>query len=133
MSNVGPIFETNAMRPATAVREVTLADGSKAQAAVTVPERGVTSAIDRSGQIVAGGVPQQFMPENLTRQGWIIQNYSTEPLYISGMGAASADGDSLMIPGTIGAGFLADQLVTGNALSIMGPTVGQKFYAREWV
>jgi hypothetical protein len=117
------------MRSAAA-RDVT--DGDvMAKALVVVVESLQVTTIDRSGEIETGGVAQNFMPANQERQGWIIQNYSTSPLYISGLGTASPNGDSLMIPGVVGAGYIAE-FVSGAALSIFGAVSGQKFYAREW-
>ena len=89
------------------------------------------TSTNRSGTITAGGTAQQLMASNASRRGFVIQNNSNSALFVNGIGAATSDGLSL----TIAAGALYESSVqhTGTgAVSILGATTGQVFYAREF-
>ena len=89
------------------------------------------TSVSRSGTVTAGGNAQVLMASNGTRRGFVVQNNSSAPLYINGLGAATSDGLSL----TIAAGALYEssvQHVGTGAISILGATTGQAFYAREY-
>ena len=85
----------------------------------------------RSGTIGAGGVSQAWMAANTQRRGFIIQNQSTGPLWYNGLTAAAMDSTSYRVD----AGETYETPVhhsgTG-AISIIGATTGQAFYAREF-
>lgn len=127
---------------------ITLADGTQfiAPAVVITDATGATAgnsvtispiqtdATSRSGTITAGGTAQQLMAANASRKGWLVQNQSTGDLYVRSRGNggttdATADQNSLKIPA--GAMYVADY-ITANALSIIGATTTQAFFAREW-
>lgn len=124
-----------------APQRVHLASGDRVSVALAavVAAAGVVigraaEAVSRSGAIAAGGAAQDLMGANPARRGWEVQNQSTGRLWIRSRGAAGAsaatpDANSLLLePGDF---YCADH-VTQNALSIVGPTAGQAFYAREW-
>lgn len=88
------------------------------------------AATDRGGTITAGGTAQQIMAANASRRGIAIQNQSTGDLYMSGVAGATVDYHSLKIPaGTL---YETGGHVGAGAISIIGATTGQAFYAREW-
>lgn len=88
----------------------------------------------RSGTIGTGGQAQVLMAANVDRRGWSIQNQSTQDLYLrsrgeSGTVNATQDHNSIKIPP---GAYYEPPVVDTRALSIIGPTTGQAFYAREW-
>jgi hypothetical protein len=92
-------------------------------------------ATSRSNTIIAGGTAQDLMPANPVRRGWRVQNQSSGELYVASKGVAGTTLASLtqssfkIAPGVI---WTEDGHITANALSIIGATTGQAFYAREW-
>ena len=91
-------------------------------------------ATARSATITAGGTAQDLMPANSSRIGWLLQNQSTGPLYVRSKGSggtttATTDQNSLLIPA---GGYYEPPKITVNALSIVGATTGQAFFAEEW-
>lgn len=95
----------------------------------TVPARGNLTNI--SGTITAGGTAQQIAAANSQRLGWKVRNLSTSSLWVSTLATAVQSQPSLEIragemyetpPGAQGTG----------AISIIGPSTGQAFFAREW-
>jgi len=88
-------------------------------------------ATDRGGTITAGGTAQQLMAANAARRGYSVQNQSTGDIYINAMTTATIDYHSLKIP----AGSLYETTSTHvgpGAVSIIGATTGQAYYAREF-
>ncbi len=89
------------------------------------------TATDRGGTITAGGTAQQLMAANAARRGYSVQNQSTGDIYINAMTTATIDYHSLKIP----AGSLYETTSTHvgpGAVSIIGATTGQAYYAREF-
>ncbi len=90
-----------------------------------------STSVSRSGTITAGGTAQQLAPVNAARRGLVIQNQSSGDLFMNGLAAATLDGNSLKVP----AGFTYEtpphHAGTG-AVSVIGATTGQAFYAREF-
>lgn len=118
---------------------VTLAAGGTGGGAagagyITVGAPPGDTAATLSGTITLGATAQQLAAANANRKGWAVQNQSMDYLYVRGRGAGGAvdatqDQNSIRI--APGQEYLADY-VTANALSIIGPTTGQAFWAREW-
>lgn len=89
------------------------------------------TSTSRSGTIAAGGTAQQLAAANSSRRGIAIQNQSTGDLWINGTGTAAADQTSLRIPA--GALYESPSHHVGvGAISIIGATTGQAFWAREF-
>lgn len=94
----------------------------------------VTDGTNVGGTIAVGGTAQVLMAANLLRKAYAIENQSTGPLYIRSRGPlgtvdATLDQNSLLIP----SGFLYEpQVITLNALSIIGATTGQAYFARDY-
>ena len=91
-------------------------------------------AVSRSGALVGAGSPQDLMPANVDRAGWLIQNQSAANLYVRSKGAAgttlaTADSNSLIVPP---GGYYEPPKITPHALSIIGAVSGQTFFAEEW-
>lgn len=90
-----------------------------------------SSASSRSGAIVTGGTAQVLAVANASRRGFSIQNQSQGNLWFSGLGGATADNNSLLLaPGDLYES--APQHIGTGAISIVGATAGQAFYAREF-
>ena len=92
------------------------------------------AAYDRSGSTVAAGVAQDLMAANGDRNGWLIQNQSAANLYVRGKGAAGTttatlDQHSLIVPP---GGYYEPPKITPHALSIIGSSSNQTFFAEEW-
>lgn len=91
-------------------------------------------ATSRSGTITLGGTAQELMPAGASRTGWAIQNQSSADLYVRSRGAAgttnaTADQNSIRVgPGV----YYAADYISPNAMSVLGATTGQAFWAREW-
>lgn len=84
--------------------------------------------------ITVGSTAQVLFASNTARKGWAIQNQSSGDLYVRSRGTlgttdATLDQNSLKIPG---GAYYETPYVTNNALSIIGATTGQAFWAREW-
>lgn len=102
--------------------------GGVAQPADTVVQAAPTT---RSNTITAGGTAQTLAPAKANRRGFVIQNQSSGPLYWNAIGTATVDQNSMLLnagdyyespPHHVGPG----------AISIIGATTGQAFYAREF-
>jgi len=116
----------------TDIQSLRTALGSPLQAG-TVQSDTVIRAVasDRGGTITAGGTAQQLMAANAARRGYSVQNQSTGDIYINAMTTATIDYHSLKIP----AGSLYETTPTHvgpGAVSIIGATTGQAYYAREF-
>lgn len=73
----------------------------------------------------------QFAAANASRRGFSIQNQSSGSLWLTGTGMATADQNSLLL--AAGDYFESSPHHSGTgALSIIGATAGQPFYAREF-
>lgn len=94
----------------------------------------ITDATSASGTITLGGTAQEFMAANAARKGWAIENQSADYIYVRSRGAggvtnATQDQDSVRIaPGQM----YIPPYTSVNAQSVIGPTTGQAFWAREW-
>lgn len=106
--------------------------GNLRVAATTSPV--ISDATSGSGTITLGATAQQLLAANTSRKGWAIQNQSTDYLYVRSRGVAGTinatqDQNSLRIaPGQL----YTPDYVSLNAQSVIGPTTGQAFWAREW-
>lgn len=90
----------------------------------------VSTFTDRSGTITTGGTSQQLAPVNAARKYLIVQNISTNNLYINFTSAATVGTGSLLIPSN-GTYVLEDNFVSSEAVNIIGATTGQAFTAKE--
>ena len=90
----------------------------------------VTAPSNLSSTITVGGAAQTAIGAAVAAKGWAVQNQSSDYLYVRQDGtAAAANQNSLRIaPGQL---YVAD-FVTSSAVSIIGPTTGQAFWARAW-
>lgn len=87
--------------------------------------------VDKSGTIAAGGTAQVAIAANADRNGFIIQNVSTENLWFTTSGTAVQDQPSFKLEP--GIAYQDDPRIMGTgAVSIIGATTGQAFAAREW-
>lgn len=85
---------------------------------------------DRSGTITSGGTAQTLMAANANRKYFLIQNLSTENLWINFTTTAVAGQPSLRI--TPGTSFVLEGFFTSTeAVSIIGATTGSAFSAKE--
>jgi hypothetical protein len=88
--------------------------------------------VNRSGTITTGGTAQILMSANPIRRGFDIQNNSAGDLAINVTnGTASLTANSIIIP----TGSLYESPLSGctnYAISIIGATTGQVFFASEW-
>jgi hypothetical protein len=88
--------------------------------------------INRSGTIASGGTAQTLAQANPSRHGYSIQNQSAGDLYFRHDGvAATADKLSIKLP----AGDLFETppgVSPVGAISIIGATTAQAFFAEEW-
>ncbi|MEE7463431.1 hypothetical protein MFUR16E_20410 [Methylobacterium fujisawaense] len=143
----GVVVNASAL-PAGAAQDATLSArlgtlGQKAMAASTpvvvasdqsrLPADTVVPAVAtaRSGTIAAGGTAQQLMAANASRRGFVVQNQSSGDLWVNGTSTATADQNSLRIRPDAYYETPAHHVGTG-AVSILGATTGQAFYAREF-
>ena len=85
---------------------------------------------DRSGTITTGGTAQQLAPVNVTRRYLFVENVGTAILWINFTTTAVQSQPSIEIP----AGYsfvMEDGFVSTELMSIIGPTTGQAFTAKE--
>lgn len=87
------------------------------------------ASTDVGGTITTGGQAQQFAVANSSRRGLVVQNQSTGDLWVNGTGNATIDYHSLRVRAGDYYETPAHHVGTG-ALSIIGATTGQAFYAR---
>ena len=87
-------------------------------------------ARDGSGTLVCGCESQLLFGGIVPRNGYLVCNNSPHPLYASDVGVAH-DGTGIQIPpNTI---FVTPPgYVPQQAVSLYGPTTGQRFAARRW-
>ncbi|WP_454278978.1 hypothetical protein [Sphingomonas sp. Marseille-Q8236] len=86
------------------------------------------TAISRSG--IFGTTATQLMPANPTRRFIQVQVQNSATCYISGLSAATADQNSLLLPGG-GQLFESSTHVTSGAISIICSAASTPVYARE--
>lgn len=84
-----------------------------------------------SGTISSGGNAQAAIAANPDRLGWMLQNQSTEDMYVRDDGtAATADKDSVKVPpGAIARN--SPEYVSPKAISVIAATTGSAYYAEE--
>ena len=97
---------------------------------VAVHGNNTVTITDRSGTITAGGTAQTIAAANASRRGFEIQNQSTTDLYMSTLATAVLTQPSLRIPPGALYEMPSTSIRTG-AVSVIGATTGQAFYARE--
>jgi hypothetical protein len=89
------------------------------------------AAVDGSGTVVAGGTAQLLFAGVAPSNGYLVANNSSQTLYISDVGVATAGGASIPIPA--GAVFMTPSGYNpAGAISLWGNTTGQAFAARRW-
>ena len=89
------------------------------------------AAIDGSGSIVTGGMPQTLFAGVVPVNGYLIANNSTASLYVCDVGTANAGGAS--VPIAPGAVFTTPSgYRPAGVVSLYGSTSGQAFAARRW-
>lgn len=102
-----------------------------AQLPLSVKLPGVAS-VNRSGSLAAGATAQVLMAANPDRRGFMVQNlHASDALWINDQGAATQAQPSIKLP----PGAMYETPPGGcplSAISIIGPTIGQTFSAREW-
>jgi hypothetical protein len=93
---------------------------------------------DRSGTITSGGAAQTLAAANASRRYLRVQNLSVDVLWVNETGTATAASPSQPLApasyaGGPDGGFLEYSIgfVPVGAISIIGPTTGQQFVARE--
>lgn len=87
--------------------------------------------VDKSGSITTAATAQVLAAANAVRRGWWIRNNSTTSLFVSDITTAVQTQASLELR----AGEYFESVFGGcssSALSIIGPTAGATFTAREW-
>jgi hypothetical protein len=110
---------------------VTESNSSAIKADLDILVGASTTETSRSGTIAVGGAAQPLMAANTSRHGYALQNQSTANLYVNCLATATQDNNSLLItPGQLYE-TPSNHTPTG-ACSIIGPTTGQTFYAREF-
>jgi hypothetical protein len=91
----------------------------------------VSTWIDRSGTITAGGTAQEIAPANPMRRGFLIQNISDTDMWFNVGTVAVANQPSVRI--IAGALYEAPTAATPKgALSVIGATTAKAFTAKEW-
>ena len=90
-----------------------------------------SAAIDGSGTVVTGGMPQALFAGVVPVNGFLVANNSSASLYVSDVGAASAGGGS--IPIAPGAVFITPSgYKPAGTVSLFASSTGQSFAARRW-
>lgn len=85
---------------------------------------------DRSGTITVGGASQQLAPANATRKYLVIENVSSETLWINfGVAAVQNQPSIKILPN--GYFFMEDFFSSNQAINIIGATTGSAFTAKE--
>ena len=88
------------------------------------------SSVDRGALVGTAAVT--LMPANPARRGFVVQNQSPSvTVYLSGLGAATADWHALMLPPGATYESPAHHVGTG-ALSAIATAAGTPVYAREF-
>jgi hypothetical protein len=91
-----------------------------------------TAASDGSGTVAAGGSAQTLFGGIVPTNGYLVQNNSSGPLWISDVGGASAGGASIQLAANGGIFATPSGYQPAGAISLYGATTGQAFAARRW-
>ncbi len=123
---------------------VSLRDGTATQFSIKTKDTGLghvpyhilignpVSYTYRGGTITAGGTSQAAAPANASRAGLMLQNLSSNDLFISVSGSAANTTSGLrLVPNTAPFVFPMHGVPTAN-VSIIGATTGQAFLCYEW-
>lgn len=87
--------------------------------------------VNRSGTISTGGAAQVLMAANSGRFKYMIRNVGVTSLWFSTTGTATADHNAFELkPDEYFE--TPDDFCPGSAISIIGATTGQAFFAEEW-
>ena len=85
----------------------------------------------RGGTITTGGTAQNCAPTNATRQGLILQNLSSNDLFVSFTGVANTSSGLRLLPNVAPFSMPMHGVPSSN-VSIIGATTGQAFLCYEW-
>lgn len=88
-----------------------------------------TSLADHSGTITLGGTAQTISAANPLRQGFFIQNISSNDIWVSTLTTAVPGQPSMLLPS--GARWSSEAPFVG-PISIYGSTTGQPYTMQEW-
>ncbi len=94
----------------------------------TTPATGTLT--DHSGTITTGGSAQSLMGSNSNRKYLVIQNTGNKDLWFNFTTTAVQDQPSFKLPPN-GAFVMENSFVSTEAISIIGPTTGKSFTAKE--
>lgn len=95
---------------------------------VTINNGGTFTLLDSSGTIAAASVSQTVLAANATRKYLLFQNMSDTDMFISLTGTAVVNGaGSLWIQGGGGSMVFEDNVIAGNALSVICRTSGKSY------
>ena len=87
---------------------------------------------DGSGTVATGGSAQMLFGGIVPVNGFLVQNNSSNALWISDVGMASAGGASLQLAANGGLFTTPSGYKPAGAVSLYGGTTGQAFAARRW-
>ena len=90
------------------------------------------AASDGSGALAAGGSAQTLFGGAVPANGFLVQNNSSETLWVCDGGIASAGGASIQIGANGGLFATPSGYKPVGAVSLFGATTGQVFAARRW-
>jgi hypothetical protein len=110
-----------------------LSDAATSLASLLTRTRAPAVPVNRSGTITTGGTAQSLIAANATGIRFSLKNlHATSSLWFdeTGTAAVASQPSYELKPGAAYESPLG-QIVTGG-VSIIGPTTGQSFYAREW-
>jgi hypothetical protein len=91
-----------------------------------------SSAVDGSGTVATGGSAQTLFGGIVPPNGFLVQNNSSNPLWVSDVGVASAGGASIQLAANGGTFATGSGYKPAGAVSLYGATTGQAFAARQW-
>jgi hypothetical protein len=110
-----------------------LSDAATSLATLVTRTRAPSAPVNRSGTITAGGTAQSLVAANATGVRFSLKNlHATASLWFdeTGVAAVASQPSFELKPGALYESPQG-QVITGG-VSIIGPTTGQSFYAREW-
>jgi hypothetical protein len=90
------------------------------------------AANDGSGTVATGGSAQSLFGGLVPVNGFLVQNNSAAPLWVSDVGAASPGGASIQLAASGGLFATPAGYKPAGAVSLYGATTGQAFAARRW-
>ncbi len=91
-----------------------------------------SAASDGSGTLATGGSAQTLFGGVVPVNGFLVQNNSSNALWISDVGAAAAGGASIQLAANGGLFATPSGYKPAGAISLYGGTTGQAFAARRW-